>query len=207
MKRTIATLCFVFIWVISVIDTNAQIRITGSECVVPGTEYQYDLYGDLNDHPELEICVEGGILTANTSTCYKTNGANYVRVIWNEGITKGKIRITSSSGKRSFDVKPTRPLQGGNIDSLSRLQQVQTFGISRTINCSPGRGGSCAPSFVYQWEQSEDNLHWTEIKGANFQTLSIAPETKRAVFVRRRVTDQVSNSIAYSDVAIVVVSN
>lgn len=151
--------------------------------------------------------MEGGLIVSSNSTCGKVTGLNYIRIVWNEDISKGKISITSSSGKGSFNVKPTRALQGGKIDTLSKIQRVSSAGISKEISCSSGRGGSCNPSFVYQWEQSDDNLRWTEVKGAISQNISFSPLSDRAVFLRRKTTDTVSNTIAYSDVAVIVVNS
>lgn len=207
MKRTAVYLFLPLLLFLAGIKGYTQVRITGPECIVPGTEYQYDFYGKWDKQSEINICVEGGFVVANNSTCYNLSGVNYVRIIWNDEISKGKISITSSSGNGSFNVKPTRALQGGTIDSLSKVQLVQSTGISRDINCSPARGGSCAPMFLYQWEQSDDNLRWTEITGAASQNLSFSAVSDGAVFLRRRIVDMVSNSIAYSDVAVIVVSN
>jgi len=185
----------------------SQVKISGPECIVPGTEYQYEFYGRFDMQTEINICVEGGLVVANNSTCYKVSNVNYVRIIWSDNITKGKVSISAAKVNGSFNVKPTRALQGGKIDSLFKIQSALSSGIIKTITCSAARGGSCNPSLIYQWEQSNDNLHWTDIKGEVFQNLSYATTSDRAVFLRRKIVDTVSNSIAYSDVAVIVVAN
>jgi hypothetical protein len=207
MKRTVFIFIFNFLLYTQGLISYSQVRISGPACVVPGTEYQYELYGKFDKQSEINICVEGGMVAANNNSCYKVSNAKYVRIIWSEDIAKGNISITSATGKGSFSVRPTRALQGGKIDTLLKVQRAQSAGVSKTINCSPGIGGSCNPSFSYQWQQSDDNLHWKEIKGEVFQNLSYSPKSGRAVFLRRKIMDTVSNSIAYSDVAVIVVSN
>ncbi len=189
------------------IKAYSQIKISGSECIVPGTEYQYEFYGKFDGQSEISVCVEGGLITANNNSCYTLNGTHHVRVIWNEGLTKGKISITSSSRTSSLSIKTTRALQGGKIDTLAKIQHAFSAGISKTVNCSVPKGGSCSPQFSYQWERSDDNLHWAGIKGAVSQNLSFSPDSEKSFFLRRRVFESTSNSIAYSDVAVIVVNS
>jgi hypothetical protein len=207
MKRNAFIFIFHFLLYCQGVISYSQVKITGPECIVPGTEYQYEFYGRFDRQTEINICVEGGLVAANNNTCYKVSNVNYVRIIWSDDITKGKISISAAKVNGSFNVKPTRPLQGGKIDSLFKIQRAQSSGAIKTIICSAAKGGSCSPSFIYQWEQSDDNLHWTEIKGETFQNLSYATRSDRAVFLRRKIVDTVSNSIAYSDVAVIVVAN
>lgn len=189
------------------IKAHSQIKISGSECIVAGTEYQYEFYGKFDRQSEISVCVEGGLITANDNTCYTVRDSNHVRVIWNEGISKGKITVTSSSRTASFSVRPTRALQGGKIDTVSKIQHSFYTGISKTINCAVPKGGSCNSQFTYQWEHSDDNLHWAEIKGAVSQNLSFSPDSEKSFFLRRKVFESTSNSIAYSDVALIVVNS
>jgi hypothetical protein len=183
----------------------SQVKIAGPECIVPGTEYQYDFYGQWDKQSEMNVCVEGGLLARDNTNCYSGKAITYIRVIWNDETTKGKISVTTSSGSGSYNIKPTRVLQGGKIDSTSKLQLVQSDAIPRTINCAVAKGGNCSSSFAYQWEQSDDNLHWTEITGSVFKDLSFPTALNHTVFFRRRIFDSASNSVAYSDIAIVAV--
>jgi hypothetical protein len=186
-------------------DTFCQVKISGPECVIPGTEYQYDLYATSSKIDSIDLCVDGGYLTANRNTCYSGVAVNSIRITWNDSITKGQISITTSRGKVSLNVRPTKPLQGGKVDTLLAIQALAPSVIPNAIICTAAKGGSCSPSYAYQWEQSDDNLHWTEVDSAidpNF-TFSAAPA--HTVFLRRRILEQASNTIAYSNVAIIVV--
>lgn len=206
MKRNAVTYLLIFFFFAQSLKAYSQIKISGPECIVPGTEYQYDLYGKWDKQSEINVCVEGGLIATDNSLCYQGKAVSYVRIIWDDSITKGKISITSSSGNGSFKVRPTKGLQGGKIDQSSKLQLVQLSAIPETIGCDVAKGGNCAPSFEYQWEQSDDNLHWSEVNGAVFKNLSFAATLNRTVFYRRKIFDTSSNTIAYSDVAIVAVN-
>jgi hypothetical protein len=205
MKRKEVAFLWLLLLLIQSSKADSQVKISGPECIVSGTEYQYDLFGKWDTQTAISVCVEGGLIARNNSTCYEGKELNYVRIVWNDNTTKGKISITSSSGNGFFNVRPTRALQGGKVDSLSKLQAVKKAAIPRSISCGSARGGNCSPSFSYQWEQSDDNLRWTNVTGAVFQNLSFSVALNHTLFFRRKIFDSVSNSIAYSDVAIVVV--
>jgi hypothetical protein len=189
------------------LKTFSQVRISGPECITPGIEYQYDLYSLTNKVDSINLCIDGGYLTADKKSCYNGKTINSIRITWNENIAKGQISVSTSRGNVSFRVRQTKPLQGGKIDSLSRMQALRLSGKPGIINCTSGRGGSCSPAYEYQWEQSGDNLHWTQIKGAIAQNLSFAAALAHTVFVRRRIIERSSDTIAYSDVAVIVVTN
>jgi hypothetical protein len=198
--------CLLFYLLILTLSIHSQAKVSGPECVVPGTEYQYDFYSSADQQSQVEVCVEGGWLVKDNDTCYKGKVLSYVRVIWKEGITKGKISFTTVTGSGSLNVRSATAIQGGKIESTSKLQYIQQAKVPQTITCSESKGGNCFPAFVYQWEQSDDNLHWTEIDEAVHKNLSFSSSLDHTVFFRRRSFDASSNSIIYSDVAIVAVN-
>ena len=186
---------------------QAQVQISGPECILAGTEYQYNFYGKWQKGTAIDICIEGGTFPKSKGGCISVKDINSVRITWSEGIAKGKISVSSSGSSGSLTVTATRNLQGGVIDATLKSQQKKVNELPGQINCSVAIGGSCKPAYSYQWEQSDDNFHWTEIPDATNQNLSFPKNPTNTVFVRRKVTDKSSGSIAYSDSAIVVVEN
>ena len=186
---------------------HAQAKITGPVCIMAGTEYQYNLHGVLDINTALNICVEGGYLSMDNSTCNSFTGINNIHITWNDGIANGKISITNSAFDTSIlEVTKTQSLNGGQIDSLSKLQAVRPFDIPQKIYCSAAFGGSCSPVNVYQWEQSDDALHWTEVTGATSKDFFFSGSLDHTIFFRRRIFESISNSTSYSDLAIVSIT-
>jgi hypothetical protein len=66
-------------------------------------------------------------------------------------------------------------------------------------------GGNCAPSYGYQWQQSFDDLSWTDIKDAILPNLEFVAPLDQTTYYRRKVTETISSSVEYSDIAIVLV--
>lgn len=185
----------------------AQLQISGPQCVIPGTEYQYNLIGSIENEKDINLCVEGGYLVTIQSGCYKGPLLNSFRIIWNNDTVNKKIDLTTASGELSLNIMATQMLAGGSIDSISKIQDINTANIPQPINCTKATGGNCSPGYVYQWEQSDDNLHWVELPGAANESLTFSEALDHTLFFRRRVTETGSNSIAYSDNSIVVVNN
>ena len=186
---------------------RAQVDIKGPACIVPGVEYQYNFYGKWQKGASVDICIVGGIFTESTDTCITVKDSNSVLVIWNESAGEEKLSVSSSGETGYLTVTATQNLQGGLVDQNVKSQQKRENELPDQITCASATGGSCNPSYSYQWEQSADNLHWEEIEGATSQHLSFEKTLNNTVFLRRKVIDKSSGSVAYSDVAIVVIEN
>ncbi len=187
------------------LQSFSQIKIDGPECVLPGTEYQYNFYGKWQRDADITVCITGGTIASDKNSCYTGKNYNSVRVIWNDNIKKGSIAVSSGSDKESLSVIPTIELYGGNIDTSAKLQAFDYKAKSPAIKCSAAKGGSCNPSYSYQWEQSDDNLRWTEVKGATSQDFVSDADPDHTIFLRRKTVEQKSGLIAYSDVSILFV--
>ena len=190
-------------WFAGIFNVNGQVKILGPECIVPGTEYQYIIDGNWPKESEITICVEGGVIAPTDTTCYKGRSIQYVRVIWNEAMNNSKISVTTPLEKGSLTIRPTRTLEGGKIDSV-KIRSFKLSAAPATVKCSEPKGGGCTPSYMYQWEQSEDNLHWKTIEEATAQNLAFKKPLNCTLFIRRKVSEKLSNSIAYSDVILLV---
>jgi hypothetical protein len=123
-------------------------------------------------------------------------------VVW-DNVSSGSLGLTSTQGDTTLTVQGTTPLSGGSIVGSLKTQSVQYNAMPGGINCSPASGGACSPNYTYQWQESVDNVNWTDIKGATGQNLGFTASKKQTVYCRRKVTEIVSGSIAYSDVAMV----
>jgi hypothetical protein len=184
-----------------------QVKIVGPACVLSNVEYQYQIYSDFDKNQSISICVNGGYISTINNTCYAGKYIDSVRVIWNDNVSNGSITVSTSSSNNTFSVRQTQSLQGGSIDSSIALQQIGNSDIPRTILCSAAIGGGCSPSYNYQWEQSYDNLHWHDFANSASQNLLFSEFLAGTTFFRRKCLESTSNSIAYSNVAIVVVAN
>jgi len=183
-----------------------QVTVAGPSCVVPGTTYQYLINGPWDSASTMQVCVTGGLVAGSNSTC-TTNGAPHasVLVIWGAS-GSGSVTVSSSKGSGTISVNITSVLTGGTIPASARTQSIAYKGTPSVIDCSTVTGGSCSPSYQYQWQQSRDRLNWTDIPGAQGLTLSLGQALEEATFYRRRVTETGSGTVAYSDIAFIDVS-
>lgn len=182
-----------------------QVSITGVQCVAAGLPYQYTIKGEWKENESIRVCVEGGVLLETGTTCVDKQNITAVQVRWNDGINSGKITVNSDGGNISFNVGIIQPMNAGNIEAADK----QTFGFNKytpSLSCTPASGGSCSPSYKYQWEQSSDKLKWTAITGATGQNLSLKVPLKQTTFFRRKVLESKSQTVGYSNEFIVYVT-
>lgn len=204
MKKT--NFLYVLLLCGCVINSAAQPVMTGATCVVPGTTYQYLINGNWDSASTMEVCTTGGLIAPLHGPC-SGNGApqSSVLIIWNAGVTTGSLQLTSSKGNASLTVNMTTPLQAGAIANLSKQQSVGFNGVPTVIHCGADSGGSCRPVYAHQWQQSRDNVHWTDVSQATGSDLTVIPAQKQTVFFRRKTVEMGSGSVAYSDAAAVMV--
>jgi len=182
-----------------------QVYVAGPSCVVPATEYQYNISCNWADTSQIQVCITGGIIAGSGNSCYNGPLLRMVRVVWND-TTAGSIYISSHAETGTLNVNLTHVLQGGKIDSTVAVQVIQSGTIPSAIQCNGATGGSCVPDYQYQWQQSSDNIAWNDIPGANDALLTISAVVNSTVYYRRKVTEPGSENEAYSDVATVVVT-
>jgi hypothetical protein len=185
-----------------------QVALSGPSCVVPGITYQYKITGNWDSTSTLQVCITGGVIadTAGTNSCTPTGGAPLysVLVIWND-TTGASLHIVSSAGNNTLNVMITSPLLAGSIDTLSSSQIIGYDSLPTGINCSVDTGGSCSPTYSYQWQASPNNVSWEDVTGSTSQNLGFTTPLTQTTYFRRKVTETVSGSIAYSGMAAVFV--
>ena len=184
----------------------SQVAITGPTCVIQGTTYQYSISGNLDSSSTMHVCINGCIIadTSIKGSCSEDGPPlSAVQVVWSNG-KKGSLTISSSKGNASISVNVTSSLTPGFIDSASAKQDLyDTLGVPETIDCSKGTGGSCSPSYSYQWQRSRDAMTWEDIAGATGKDLSFSQPAKHTFYYRRMITEDNSNTIGYSNMAVV----
>jgi gliding motility-associated-like protein len=89
--------------------------------------------------------------------------SNTVTVTTTTGVTPGSIAIIE--GIVCYNTIPTKP-------------------IANTTEASGGTGGSS--SLFYQWQQSTDNINWTDIAGAHAKDYSVSTALTNTIYYRRK---------------------
>jgi hypothetical protein len=182
-----------------------SISITGPNCVIAGPIYTYNIIGQWQPGSTVRVCVTSGTLVDSGATCADGSGIlSFVRIQWDSGgQTSGSIAVTSSLGNTSLSVSLTKRLCGGRIDSAVAYQPLDTLTTPATLTVSAPTGGACQPSYAYQWQQSADNLVWTNVAGATSAQYSFSGPLSYNGYFRRVVTDNASNVLAYSNAAVI----
>ncbi|HXB32682.1 MAG TPA: hypothetical protein VNV35_04645 [Puia sp.] len=195
-----------FLLMVSSLPLGAQsISITGPTCVIPGTVYLYNISGQWQPGSTVRVCVTGGTLVDSSATCAGGGGIlSFVRVQWDSGgQTSGSVAVTSSLGNTSLSVNLTKRLCGGRIDSTVAYQPLDTLTTPAALTVSAPSGGACQPAYMYQWQQSADNLVWANVAGATSAQFTFTGPLSYNGYFRRVVTDNAANVTAYSNVAVI----
>ncbi len=185
---------------------SAQPQINGASCVLPATVYDYFISGNPDSVSQISICIQGGKFTDTRTACRTIQPHSSVKITWDEDAGNASISISYSGGENSLQIHITRSLSPGNIIDSIKRQMLDYNSIPAVIICSPATGGSCSPAYSYQWQQSSNALNWSNIAGAVGQNLPSQGALIQTVFYRRKITESVSGSITYSDVATVFVN-
>src|SRR5579859_1583103 len=175
----------------------SQISISGPVCINAGTQYSYTISGNWNTGMTMNWSVSGGVITGSNSG----TPLPQIHVTWNSGVANGTVTLSTSnpSGSASLIVNPPPALSGGTISNPSQNINYNTIPIPPTINCSQAVGGSCSPSYSYQWQQSADDQNWSTISGVNSQDLTLSTALTQTMYYKRMVIDASSGDTAYSD--------
>jgi hypothetical protein len=190
-------------------QSNSQsVAVTGPTCVMAGPVYLYNITGGWQPGSTVRVCVTGGTLVDSGGTCAGGSGIlSFVRVQWDSGSqTSGTIAVTSSIGNAALSVSLTTSLSGGQVNSAVAYQSLDTLTTPTTLTVSAPTGGACQPAYTYQWQQSVDNLVWANVAGATSAQFSFTGPLSYNDYFRRVVTDNVSNVLAYSTVAVIFVN-
>jgi len=179
----------------------SQVTVSGPTCVIPGTVYQYVITGPWDPTSTMQVCLTGGQLADSTGTCTPTGRPlSFVRVTWNAG-SSASLQVQSSKGNSTVKVSLSDTLTGGTILVATKAQQIAYLATPALVSCSASTGGACSPQYSYQWQQSVDLVTWLDIPNDTAQNLMLTQTVTQSLFVRRKVTETRSNTIAFSDVA------
>lgn len=183
----------------------SQVAVSGPVCVMMGTTYSYPITGTYYSSSTMQICVKGGVLAGTPDSCSgNTVPVAVAGVTWNTP-GPGKLIITSSSGNTSMDVNVISPLQAGDILPATATQSIKYNTNATLIDCSAASGGNCSPVYVYEWQVSDNNLLWRAITGGTGKSIILGSPQKKTVYLRRKVTETISGTIAYSGSATILV--
>jgi hypothetical protein len=198
------TWLFIILFLLS-FNSEAQVAIKGPTCVLPDIPVQYNITGNWDSTSSMQICLIGGRVTDSSFVkgCSQSSAPlASIIVIWNNQ-SNLSISISSSKGNAFIQVNVTSSLQGGFINDSSKLQSINNGITPKLITCSNSNGGSCSPNYNYQWQQSFDAMNWNDIPGATNQNLKFDSTISQSAFYRRKVFENGSGTIAYSDMAII----
>jgi len=179
----------------------AQMSISGPTCVLAGTQYTYTIAGNWTSSTNMVWSLTGsGTFSGSTSG----TPLPQVHVTWNSGTTGTlKVTTTNPSSSPSITITIAAVLAAGTISNPS--QNINTNTIPTALSCSPATGGYCTPSYTYQWQQSTDNVTYTNITGATSLNLTFTVGLTQTMYYRRMVTETNSNTVGYSNVATILV--
>lgn len=194
MKRIpilfLATLCYAAL-------PAQSLNIKGPQCVRSGVEYQYIIERAAGSSIKGELCLEGGVFARTRRSCISDSVFFEVRVVWTDSI-RGSLQLHEGSNQVTHAVNIAQELQPGAMDTTVILQIVKVGARPRDILCSPASGGGCNPIYEYQWQQSTDNIEWTDINEMGKQHFHFISTVVQSIFYRRKVTDITSGTIAYT---------
>jgi RHS repeat-associated protein len=183
-------------------NVYSQVSISGNNCVTAGVQYTYTISGPWNMGTFMDWCVTGGTITGFGS-CRSGTPVPQIQVIFTAGSGR-KIDLNTSVGNATLNITVTTSLSAGTIGTTS--QNIFWGQTAATINCTVASGGSCSPSYAYQWQESTDNVNFTDISGATGQNLSFSSGPSITKYYRRMVTVSPDGTIGYSNTHTVNVS-
>jgi RHS repeat-associated protein len=188
----------------------AQVSISDPGCVVAGKTYIYNFVGSYNASTTMTWCISSngtivqvfGSNVTGTGLC-RSGNIGSIYVTWNTS-GPGSVSLTSSNGNaptKNFTVAAA--LAAGAISNTSQSIAYNT--TPSTLNCSAATNGACSPVYAYQWQQSTDNVSFSDISGATSQNLTFTTPLTATRYYRRRVTETTQSTTLYSNVATVTV--
>ena len=198
------------ITLLTILQSYSQNTISGPTCVKAGVQYSYLLsayYSDPNTTFNYFLTGGGGTLsTGGTSGSHLGPGAVNILVTWTQPSSSGTIRLSSPNGLTTLNVTVAPTFLSGTI-TAGQNQNINYYLTPATINCSAASGGTCfAPNFVYQWQQSPDNINYINVDGATSQNLSFSTGATQTTYYKRFVTETTTNQTGYSNVASVILN-
>ena len=203
----------IFILFLSYNKTYAQVSISNPGCVIAGQQYIYNCQGNCGSPATMTWCISsnGTILQAygtnitGTGSCRSGTGVGSIYVQWNSS-GAGSVTLTSSTGNASpLNFTIANALNPGSI-TANLTQTIGYNTIPAGISCSVATYGYCTPAYSYQWQQSTDNVTWSNITGQTSQNLSFSTSLLTTTYYRRKVTETNTSVVSYANGATVFVT-
>ena len=178
----------------------SQMGISGPTCVTAGTQYSYTISGDWTNSTSMTWTVVGGTISGSSSgtplpqITVTWSGSGYVKVVTSDPSSNVQVNVTV-----------TTAVSAGSITPAS--QTINYNAVPGAIsNSQLASGGSCSPTYVYQWQQSTNDVSWSNISGATGTGLSFSAGLTQTMYYRREVTETVSETSAYTSASTVIVN-
>jgi RHS repeat-associated protein len=196
--------CLIVTILFSCQSSYAQNSISGPTCANFGVQYAYTLSAYFSGSGTVTYTVSGGTLsTGGSSGSHSGPGTFGIYVTWS---SSGSISFTSPSGSAHLSVQVVSALSGGTITS-GQTQNITYNTVPAAINCSASSGGPCSGAvYIYQWQQSPDNISFSNVNGVTTQNLTFSTGLKATTYYRRMVTETTTNTVTYSNTASVILT-
>jgi hypothetical protein len=94
---------------------------------------------------------------------------------------------------------------GGNSIEHVTDHYLQRYPLTLSTQAHQRAAAIAPPSYSYQWQQSTDNVNFSDISGQTSLSLTFSAPLTITTYYRRKVTETVSGSVAYSNSATVTV--
>jgi len=176
-----------------------KVTISGTTCVASGgtTGYQYQLSGTIQNDDLLTWKITGGVFSNNGTPSLSgtiSNIGTSVRVIWNKGITTGKLKVTNNRlGSFEQDITISK---FDNVISIN--SGIIRIGSNVTINGTSSSSLSCVPLNTIWWESATvSNGPFNTIDNAIDKNLTISSISQKRYY--RRVLS-INGDVYYSNI-------
>lgn len=202
-SRLRAILVVLFI-IIKGVSLFGQTEVSGATCVIPGVSYQYIIKSSWEQTDILQVCIRGGVLSTGGQCTPAGTKPSFVTIIWSDSLLK-RIDLSSSNGNSNLIIQSTTQLNAGSIEVNDTLKTYDVSIPYYVFRCTEATGGSCSPHYTYQWQKSTDGINWQNISGSVTKDLQFSGVLKITTQFRRVTAEAGSNTIAYSNAALLLV--
>lgn len=176
--------------------------IVGNACPVTGTSEIYR-YSPSATGASVKWCVFGGTILGVTGTnCKSGTTLSNVQITWGN-VGSGSVQTTINSTTVNLPVQIVGPFVAGNI-TANLSQQITAGSTPAAITVAAATGAVCTPTYTYQWQQSTDNVNFTDLTGATSLQLTFSAGLTTTTYYRCKAT--VGSNEGYSNTATVFVT-
>jgi RHS repeat-associated protein len=189
----------------------SQVTISGPACVVAGTTSFYSYGGSYDGSTTMTWCVTNGTIQqaygsniTGTGSCRSGTAVGSIAVLFSSA-GSAVVQLSGSNGSApNLYVTVVNALNPGAITANSS-QTIAYNSTPAMVSCSLATFGACSPSYSYQWQQSTDNVYWTDMTQTT-QNLTFTSPLLVTTYYRRMVTELSTYTVKYSAIATVFVN-